>query len=47
MNKEEQPLTQREVGIFEQVLRDVKHRARNDRQIMTLLQDEIEELQRE
>jgi len=44
---DEQPLTQREVGKFEQVLQDMKHRARNDRQIIILLQNEIEELQKE
>ena len=45
--KEEQPLTQREIGRFEQILKDVTHRARNDRQIMILLEDEIEQLRRD
>ena len=45
--KEEQPLTQREIGRFEQVLKDITHRARNDRQIMILLEDEIEQLRRD
>jgi hypothetical protein len=45
--KEEQPLTQREIGKFEQVLKDIAHRARNDRQIMILLEDEIEQLRRD
>lgn len=44
---DQQILTQREVGKFEQVLRDVKHRARNDRQIMIALQEEIEQLRRD
>jgi len=45
--KEEQPLTQREIGRFEQVLKDITHRARNDRQIMILLEAEIEQLRRD
>ena len=47
MNGNEQPLTQREIGKFEQVLKDVTHRARNDRMIMVALQEEIEQLRRD
>ena len=45
--KEDQPLTQREIGRFEQILKDVTHRARNDRMIMMALQEEIEQLRRD
>ena len=40
-------VSDREVGRWEQTLRDLKHRARNDRQIIVLMQEEMEHLRRE
>lgn len=40
-------VSDREVGRWEQTIRDLKHRARNDRQIIVLMQEEMENLRRE
>ena len=40
-------LTEREVGRWEQALSDVKHRARNDRQVLLMMQEDLESLRRD
>ena len=40
-------LSDRELGRFEQVVRDLQHRARNDRQVVILLESELVALRRE
>jgi hypothetical protein len=40
-------LSEREVGRWEQTLSDVRHRARNDRQVLLLMQEDLESLRRE
>ena len=40
-------VSDREVGVWEQTVRDLKHRARNDRQIILMIQEEMEHLRRE
>ena len=40
-------LSDREIGRFEQVVRDLQHRARNDRQVVILLEAEVAALRRE
>jgi hypothetical protein len=38
-------ITSREIGRFEETLRMVEHRARNDRQIMVLLDNKVSRLE--
>lgn len=41
------PVSEREVGRIEQTLSDLQHRTRNDRQVVLILQDEVESLRRD